>query len=189
MQMSVGAGLKLARARMLAGRGRSVSRIQLRFDTNSGDDASPAVPGARVAEGLGVNWSEGPGPLDDLPGTRRHRAATGIRLAAGASKTMDNGPLHLGQPAVARAGGAGCRRIAALAGAFHRAGVSHWRLGSAVCRSLSAACGRGARALSLRPHAIGQSAPKYPRRRPEPVSGSIKGPRGLGWGANATKKR
>lgn len=134
VKMKVGEALAVDVARMEAVRAAVGADVEVMLDANSGYDAPTAVAVARAAEGLGMAWLEEPVPPDDLPGYRRVRAGTRLRLAAGEShftagdlrELVAEGLLDVLQPDIARAGGfTGCRRIAALADAWNLAVAPH----------------------------------------------------------------
>ncbi len=143
IKMKVGEGVGVDTARMEAVRAAVGPGVDVMLDANSGYDAPTAIAMAREAERLGAYWLEEPVPPDDLPGYRRVReAARGIRLAAGESEftvagirdLVGPGLLDVVQPDVARAGGfTGCRRIAALAGAYNVAVAPHTGASGALC--------------------------------------------------------
>jgi L-alanine-DL-glutamate epimerase-like enolase superfamily enzyme len=142
VKMKVGEALAVDVARMEAVRAAVGADVEVMLDANSGYDAPTAVAVARAAEGLGMAWLEEPVPPDDLPGYRRVRAGTRLRLAAGEShftagdlrELVAEGLLDVLQPDIARAGGfTGCRRIAALADAWNLAIAPHTGASGALC--------------------------------------------------------
>jgi L-alanine-DL-glutamate epimerase-like enolase superfamily enzyme len=146
IKMKVGEGLAIDVARMEAVRAAVGPHVEIMLDANSGYDAATAVAVARAGERLGMSWLEEPVPPDDLPGYRRVRAGTGLRLAAGESaftaggfrEFLEAGLLDVVQPDIARAGGfTGCRRIAALAGAYNVAIAPHTGASGPLCVAAS----------------------------------------------------
>jgi L-alanine-DL-glutamate epimerase-like enolase superfamily enzyme len=143
VKMKVGEGVGVDTARMEAVRVAIGPGVDLMLDANSGYDAPTAIAVAREAERLGAYWLEEPVPPDDLPGYRRIRETTRtVRLAAGESEFtvagfrdfVAGGLLDVVQPDIARAGGfTGCRRIAALAGAYNLAVAPHTGASGALC--------------------------------------------------------
>ncbi|MEW5716881.1 enolase C-terminal domain-like protein, partial [Pseudomonas sp. SB113] len=102
--------------------------IMLFADANSGFTAPDAIAFSRKVERYDLYFLEEPLPLDDIPGYRRLRAATGQRVALGEGEFhsfgirsfLEEGLIDLVQPNVTRAGGiTGCLRIAATAHAFN----------------------------------------------------------------------
>jgi len=143
VKMKVGEDRRVDTARMEAVRAAVGSGVDVMLDANSGYDAPTAIAVALEAERLGMFWLEEPVPPDDLPGYRRVRSAMRtLRLAAGESEftaagcreLIADGLLDVVQPDIARAGGfTGCRRIAALAGAFNVAVAPHTGASGALC--------------------------------------------------------
>lgn len=146
VKMKVGEGLAVDAARMRAVREAVGPGVDVMLDANSGYDAATAVAVAREAERVGMFWLEEPVPPDDLPGYRRVRSGTTMRIAAGESEftvagfrdLLHDGLLDVVQPDIARAGGfTGCRRIAALAGAYGCAVAPHTGASGALCIAAS----------------------------------------------------
>ena len=164
IKMKVGEGVAVDTARMEAVRAAAGPSVDLMLDANSGYDAATAIGVARAAERLGAYWLEEPVPPDDLPGYRRLRSAvSGVRLAAGESEFtvagfrdfVEGGLLDVVQPDVARAGGfTGCRRIAALAGAFNLAVAPHTGASGALCVAASLQLGAAVSGFLIFEHMV-----------------------------------
>ncbi|MBM9593482.1 mandelate racemase/muconate lactonizing enzyme family protein [Roseitranquillus sediminis] len=116
--------------------------VRLMLDANSGFDAPGAIEFARRTADQGVYWLEEPLPLDDLPGYRRLRAASGVRIALGEGEFtaggfrefLRDGLIDVLQPNVTRAGGVtGVRQITGLATAYNLAVAPHTGASGPVC--------------------------------------------------------
>ncbi|MEO9340794.1 mandelate racemase/muconate lactonizing enzyme family protein [Mesorhizobium sp. SB112] len=116
--------------------------IMLFADANSGFTAPDAIAFSRKVERYDLYFLEEPLPLDDIPGYRRLRAATGQRVALGEGEFhsfgirsfLEEGLIDLVQPNVTRAGGiTGCLRIAATAHAFNLPIALHTGASGPVC--------------------------------------------------------
>jgi L-alanine-DL-glutamate epimerase-like enolase superfamily enzyme len=147
IKMKVGGGQNDDIARMEAVRKAVGPKIDIMLDANSGYDVPTAVIVGRHAERLGMFWLEEPVVPDDLAGYRRIRdAIKSVRLAAGEGEFtaagfrpfLEQGLLDIVQPDIARAGGfTGCRRIAALAGAYNVAVAPHTGASGPICIAAS----------------------------------------------------
>lgn len=147
IKMKVGGGRSADIARMDAVRKAVGANVDVMLDANSGYDAPTAIAVGLHAETLGMFWLEEPVVPDDLPGYRRIRSALrNVRLAAGEGEFsvagfrpfLEEGLLDVVQPDIARAGGfTGCRRIAALAGAYNVAVAPHTGASGPICIAAS----------------------------------------------------
>jgi L-alanine-DL-glutamate epimerase-like enolase superfamily enzyme len=147
IKMKVGAGLQADVARMDAVRNAVGSGVDIMLDANSGYDAPTAIAVGLHAEKLGMFWLEEPVVPDDISSYRRIRSALrSVRLAAGEGEFtaagfrpfLEDGLLDVVQPDIARAGGfTGCRRIAALAGAYNIAVAPHTGASGPICIAAS----------------------------------------------------
>jgi L-alanine-DL-glutamate epimerase-like enolase superfamily enzyme len=146
IKMKIAGVLDLDIARIQAVREAIGAKTRLMLDANSGYDAASAVTLAEEAQRLGVYWLEEPVYPDNLPGYRRIRASTGIRIAAGEGEftvsgfreLLQEGLIDVAQPDIARAGGfTGCRRIAALAQSFDIPVAPHTGASGPLCITAS----------------------------------------------------
>jgi L-alanine-DL-glutamate epimerase-like enolase superfamily enzyme len=147
IKMKIGGGCKDDIARMEAVRKAVGPNVDIMLDANSGYDAPTAIIVGQHAERLGMYWLEEPVTPDDLPGYRRIRQALkSVRIAAGEGEFtvagfrpfVEEGLLDVVQPDIARAGGfTGCRRVAALAGAYNIAVAPHTGASGPICIAAS----------------------------------------------------
>jgi len=201
VKMKVGEGVAVDTARIEAVRAAVGPEVDVMLDANSGYDAPTAIAVAREAGRLGAYWLEEPVPPDDLPGYRRVReAARGLRLAAGESEFtvagvrefLAAGLLDVVQPDIARAGGfTGCRRIAALAGAFNVAVAPHTGASGALCVAATLQFAAAVSGFTIYEHMVLAN----PLRDllvpplPEPVGGTIDVPQRPGLGFELDEAR
>lgn len=120
--------------------------VTLMVDVNCGYDRNTAVMVGRELERLGIYWFEEPLPPDDVDGYVALAAALDIPVAAGESEftrygfkaLITRGAVDIIQPNVSRTGGfSECRRIAALASAYHIPYAPHTGSSSVVCMAAS----------------------------------------------------
>jgi len=120
--------------------------VTLMVDVNCGYDRNTAMMVGRELERLGVYWFEEPLPPDDVDGYVALADALDIPVAAGESeftrygfKTLiTRGAVDIVQPNVSRTGGfSECRKIAALASAYHIPYAPHTGSSSVVCMAAS----------------------------------------------------
>lgn len=120
--------------------------VTLMVDVNCGYDRNTAIMVGRELERLGIYWFEEPLPPDDVDGYVALAASLDIPVAAGESeftrygfKTLiTRGAVDIIQPNVSRTGGfSECRKIAALASAYHIPYAPHTGSSSVVCMAAS----------------------------------------------------
>jgi D-galactarolactone cycloisomerase len=117
-------------------------RLEFVVDANCAYDVPTALTVGRVLEELGVRWFEEPLAPDNHAGLSRLAGMLRVPLAGGESEhtrfhfreILATGAYAVIQPNVARAGGlTECRKIAALAEAYHVPYAPHVGTSSAVC--------------------------------------------------------
>ncbi len=127
-------------------RGELGSDIDLMVDANCGYDVGTAVAVGRKLEELDVRWFEEPIAPDDLQGYELLQRKLDIPIAGGETQFSRFGMrdilsrrlIDIVQPNVSRAGGfTECRKIAALASAFHVPYAPHTGSSSAICIAAS----------------------------------------------------
>jgi D-arabinonate dehydratase/D-galactarolactone cycloisomerase len=120
--------------------------VTLMVDVNCGYDRNTAMMVGRELERLAVYWFEEPLPPDDVDGYVALADALDVPVAAGESeftrygfKTLiTRGAVDIIQPNVSRTGGfSECRKIAALASAYHIPYAPHTGSSSVVCMAAS----------------------------------------------------
>jgi len=120
--------------------------VTLMVDVNCGYDRNTAMMVGRELERLAVYWFEEPLPPDDVDGYVALADALDVPVAAGESeftrygfKTLiSRGAVDIVQPNVSRTGGfSECRKIAALASAYHIPYAPHTGSSSVVCMAAS----------------------------------------------------
>jgi L-alanine-DL-glutamate epimerase-like enolase superfamily enzyme len=120
--------------------------VTLMVDVNCGYDRNTAMMVGRELERLGIYWFEEPLPPDDVDGYVALANALDVPIAAGESeftrygfKTLiTRGAVDIVQPNVSRTGGfSECRKIAALASAYHIPYAPHTGSSSVVCMAAS----------------------------------------------------
>jgi L-alanine-DL-glutamate epimerase-like enolase superfamily enzyme len=167
--------------------------VRLMLDANSGFDPAGALALAREAARHDVFWLEEPVFLDDLPGYRRIRRGTDMRIAlgegeftaAGFRAFIREGLIDVVQPNITRAGGfTGVRRIAALAEAFGLPIAPHTGASGPVCMAATLQLGAGLSGFLIHEHMFLENPFEafFTTPLPKPVNGVIEVPQGPGLG-------
>lgn len=167
--------------------------VRLMLDANSGFDAAGAIALSRQAERLGVYWLEEPTFLDDLPGYRRIRQGSGVRIAlgegefttAGFRDFISDGLIDVAQPNITRAGGfTGVRRIAALAQSFGIKVAPHTGASGPICMAATLQLSAALSPFLIHEYMYLENPFEafFETALPKPVNGVIEVPQGPGLG-------
>lgn len=122
------------------------SETKIMVDANCGYNLSTAMQVGKKLEEAEVYWFEEPLTPDNLDGYRRLSSALSIPIAAGETEftrygfrdLITKGGIGIVQPNVSRTGGVTeCKKIAALASAYHLPYAPHTGTSSLVCHAAS----------------------------------------------------
>jgi len=120
--------------------------IKIMVDANCGYDVPTAMRVGKKLEEAGVYWFEEPITPDDLDGYRKLSGKLSVPIAAGETEftrwgfrdLITKGGIGIIQPNVSRTGGfTECKKIAALASAYHVPYAPHTGTSSLICLAAS----------------------------------------------------